>query len=737
MARAPEPGARDARYPLRFAAAAFLLISITLVLVLFVLPERFVISAGFRESGLSFPVPVTPFAPTAMVAVSARPLPEPPAPEPAASLPLEATPLERAAARLADGRLADAIPQLLLQLEIEDVPEVRLLLARTLRDVGDMDAAAREYARLAAEQPDNEALLLEWALAHAWAREYEQAARILGSALARVPDSVALRVELARVYYALGRVREAEAELAGLDDTTLAAAGALTLREDLRYALFVPPPPPDTTRPTRLELAARARVAGDIGAARALVAEAVAESPDDAEAWQAYADLLEYELADFEGARSALLEVERLRGQNVDRELRLARLEIWTGRNADAARRLEALVAALAASSADGTEDEAARAQRAEALALLGDLHRWDGDRVAAARSYRLALGEDAESERALAGLAALDAEITRQVVELEVPRRGGRAFSQADSDDFSRTDVGGEWIEVEPGGWVWGGTLGSRWLDGLDLDGLAADRQGIFVDLSGARWWRSGTIRTGASLGAERVRDEWDLTLGASLVHRGTRGRTTDLRYERGPAHPVTNTLQSVAAAVVQDRVSLGHTRALGGRGSIAASLDAAWLRAGSPGVADDGTARLSVSATASRGVAEGLSLGLTARALTFVDAAPAVTAPGSGTRPLFWDPRAAVSVGPFARLEHDLSTAWKVTGQLNPGLALVDERGARSSELVPHMSAEAGMLHEGPRMRAALDLFYYQGQFDGYRTYGLRLTVGARGILTSGGSP
>jgi hypothetical protein len=46
---APDRGAKAARYPLKFGTAASLLISGTLVLVLYVLPERYVISAGFRE----------------------------------------------------------------------------------------------------------------------------------------------------------------------------------------------------------------------------------------------------------------------------------------------------------------------------------------------------------------------------------------------------------------------------------------------------------------------------------------------------------------------------------------------------------------------------------------------------------------------------------------------------------------------------------------------------------------
>ena len=41
-----------------------LLVSGTLVMVLFVLPQRYVLSSGFREGSLVLPSPSTPFEPT-------------------------------------------------------------------------------------------------------------------------------------------------------------------------------------------------------------------------------------------------------------------------------------------------------------------------------------------------------------------------------------------------------------------------------------------------------------------------------------------------------------------------------------------------------------------------------------------------------------------------------------------------------------------------------------------------
>jgi hypothetical protein len=132
-------------------------------------------------------------------------------------------------------------------------------------------------------------------------------------------------------------------------------------------------------------------------------------------------------------------------------------------------------------------------------------------------------------------------------------------------------------------------------------------------------------------------------------------------------------------------------------------------------------------------------LTLGVATRALTFTRSAPPGGDAASGNvRPLFWDPEAAVSAGPYVQLGRDLSTRWRLSGRINPGLALIDERRSQVSgyDFVPHVSAEAGVRREGARFSTALDVFYYQGQFDGYRTYGARLSVSARDLSTLRGA-
>jgi tetratricopeptide (TPR) repeat protein len=507
---------------------------------------------------------------------------------------------------------------------------------------------------------------------------------------------------------------------------------ALELRDPVLAALAEPEIPVEPP-PTLLEQALQAREADDFDRALGLFQEALRDAPNDPMVWRAYADLLEYELADFEGARQALLELERLES-DATLQYRLAQLEIWTGRNAEARARLLALLP-----SVEAEPEAAAPVTAADIHAMLGDLARWEGDRIAAAGRYELALAEDPANRRAQDGLVVLQAEVARTLVEVEQPRVGATSYALADTDDFSRLDLGGEWVEVD-GDWRWGGSAGNRWLDGRNLSGAPTEvEQGVYLDLEAARWWRWGTLRSAAQFGVQRVRDEWDYTLGASLAHRGIDGSQTEGRYEHGPAYPITATLQSAAIGVVQDRLSVSHARPLNTRWSVTATADGALLRAeldSIPSARHERTARLQASIALGRDITESLTFGLSGRALGFTGSAPTVPDPSiSADRHLFWDPRLAISTGPFARLAHELSTTWRMTGSLSPGVAFIDERTAAGWDVVPHVSAEAGLRREGSRFWTALDFFFYQGQFDGYRMYGARVSISARDWSSLGG--
>jgi tetratricopeptide (TPR) repeat protein len=743
------------------------LVAGTLVLVLFVLPQRYVLSSGFRESGISFPTPATPFVPVPVVRMAARDLPQPPpvvAPGPAEIFWAEVTPLldegrfdealptfrsylrehpgdadarrEYAIALLAAGRAGEAVPELRRLLSDEENLERRLLLARTLRELGQIGEASEEYAALVEADPGDAALWLEWAQLHAWAEEYDAAAEVLASALTRHPDSVPLRVEAARVELSRDRPEAASEHLAGLDEAALAAEDGIALRDAIVAALFVPdevaePTPP----PTLLEQAVAAREEGDFDQALDLLGEALRENPDEIELWQAYADLLEYELDDLEGARLALLEVERLGEPDAGLQYRLAQLEIWTSRNPEARARLLALLPVLESDPVAASE-----VSTADVHAMLGDLYRWDGDRIAAAGRYRLALDDDPANQRALDGFSALEGEVARTLVEVEEPRAGASTYGLADTDDFTRLDVAAEWVEVGED-WVWGGEAGNRWLDGLALDGTPTEvQQGIYADFEAARWWRWGTLRSAAKFGVQRVRDVWDYSIGGSLAHRGMGGVQTELSYEHGPAYPTTATLQSALVGVVQDHVTVVHSRPLNERWNVSATVEGAWLNTdldSIPTAQNERTTRFGSALTLGREMSESLTLGLTTRAVGYSSSGPVTTdSVTSVERRLFWDPRLALSTGPFARISHDLSASWTITGTLGPGIAFIDERTSTGWDVVPHVSAEAGLRREGTRFWTALDFFFYQGQFDGYRMYGARLTFSARDFARLAGA-
>ncbi len=63
MAARAKPQKRPVRYALGFASTAVILGTLTLLLVLVVLPRRYVLHAGLRESGMSFPASAAPFTP--------------------------------------------------------------------------------------------------------------------------------------------------------------------------------------------------------------------------------------------------------------------------------------------------------------------------------------------------------------------------------------------------------------------------------------------------------------------------------------------------------------------------------------------------------------------------------------------------------------------------------------------------------------------------------------------------
>jgi len=739
-------------YFFRFAVTALLLVAATLVLVLVVLPQRYVLSSGFRESGLRFPEARTPFAPRASVPVPAPTLTRTATNEVFARGPAEifwsevipllrerhfaeAIPLfeeyldqhpsdldarrEYAVTLVAAGQAAEAVPVFLDMLERRDDPAVRLLLARTLRDLGRSDQASEQYERLSVGDPDDIGLRVEWAQALSAASNYSAAEEVLRSALERQPGSVPVRVEIAKIYYYTNRLIEAEEILAALPARALVEFGADEVRDGVLAALATPESPEaaPAVPPTLLEQAVAAREEDDFEAAARLFAEALAADPTSVEAWRAYADFLQYELSDLDGARLALLEVERLTGGEPNMHLRLAQLEIWTGHLSEAEARLLARLRLLDRSPAGAAQGRDA----ADARALLGDLYRWAGRRPAAVEQYELVLASEPGHTAAQEGLTLVRQEVVQALVETERPRMGVLASSISDTDDFDRFDAGAEWRGMSEA-WVWGVHAGTRWVRGLNVGGAPDEERGAFLDTEVGRWWRLGTLRTAFRFGLEDLRDDgMDVLLGASLRLADQAGGRTDLSFGREPAHLRTNTLQSVRAGLMEHRLTASHMRPLDDRWSIAVSGDVASLDDALPGGSE---ANLRLEGGLSIGRAVGpLTLGLSTGFSRFTQPAPS---PG-GIR-LYWDPNSAVSVGLYALMRQPIDDLWTVNARFGSGIARLDERGEPDTQFVPQLSAEAGLAREGERYRAAFDIFCFQGRFDGYRAYGMSLSLSAR---------
>lgn len=738
-----------ASYSFGFAGAAMLLVAATLVLVLYVLPQRYVLSSGFMEGTLALPDPRTPFEPTSPLVVAALPprtgsiepgpaetfwsevLPLIEAERFTAAIPpfaayLEAYPGDVGARReyavtLSAAGLADrAIPVLEGLLARNDDRDLRRLLARMLRDEGRLDEASLHYRSLVAGTPSDVELTLEWARALSWVEDYPGAERVIRSGLSHNPDSAALRIELARMHYYVGRLEEAEAILAGLPEAELRAYTAEQLRTDVVAALTPPEAPPEepAAPPTLLEQAARAREEGDLSRAAELYEASLREHPEDGAGWQAYADFLQYELNDFAGALVALGHVERLTGgYDAGLQYRMARLEVWTDRTDEARLRLETLAAGLGPEPA-----EEAPLARADVHALLGDLHRWDGARFPAVHRYELALEDEPDHERAVEGFAVLRAEVDRMIAEVEIPRAGATAASWADSDDYRRFDGGGEWFGVDDD-LVWGTRGGSRWIEGVDLAGATAQRQGFVADLEGARWWRWGTVRTGAHVGFQSLRTgSVDLSAGVSARFVDGAGRRTEIGVDHAPAYALTNTLQASSADVRYERLSASHQQALGERWSVAVSGEGvSFDHRGLPGT--DRNLRVAAGASLGRTLSRRLTLGLAGRALHYLDASPVASG-----RSLYWDPDMSLALGPYAQLSRPIGS-WDLTARLNPAIGWIDERGDGGGAAVPDLSGRIGALYDGRRYRASVEVFYGQGRFTGYRSYGMDLSFSARG--------
>ena len=269
-------------YWLRFLAVTAALLLATGVLVLVVMPQRFVLEAGLRESGVSFPSSRVGFG-----APQSAPLVQPPPPRPVAPASVqgpaerlwrELGPVldaeqwdvalglmdaylrerpadlsvrrERARTRARAGRLSPAEAAWeRLATETGSVVD-RLELARMLRDRGEYDRAIALYEGLLEDRPDDPALQREYASTLLWAERYPQAIESLRQYVDRNPGDDEARLDLARALYWGGRPGEARDVLAGRK-----VDGPLRLHADRHRSLNRPCSRPSNGRGRRPRMA--------------------------------------------------------------------------------------------------------------------------------------------------------------------------------------------------------------------------------------------------------------------------------------------------------------------------------------------------------------------------------------------------------------------------------------------------------------------------------------------------
>lgn len=722
---------RGLSYGFSLALVVTLLALVTGTFVLIVLPQRFILHAGLREAGYNFPSAEIGFAPLQAVAVTPGPFAAYATPVGPAeafwdqvgplleegqfeqALPLFAQYLrahprewnvwrEYASTLAAAGRLDEAAAALERYVKGTGDFDGRLQLARLLRDLGRSNDAIALYRDLLAERPDDVELRAELASALAWAGRYDEAVAELRRVVEAAPDATQHRLALARVLYWAGRLAEVLETLDAMPDDVPEAADARRLRAEVTAQLALPVPAGNAADTSARGRARAAAAAGDQESAMRLYGELLAADPRNPDLWLEWADVLQYELNDAAGARAALERYLALRPDDIAAALRLAQLHAWDGNMADAERWLHSVL------RRDPSYVEAWR--------LLGDIRRWQDNRVGAARAYREALQWNPDDEGAAAGLAAVEV-LTDEAIARRDP---GGVISEVhyfgDTDEFRRWMLRGEWTGRASRS-VITARAGVHRLEGPDGVGAAA-AEGAFGEMELARWWREGTVRAAVRAGAERL-DGTDVEprFGLSIELPEAKPVAVAIEYDRGPAHPMTVTLGSALSPLTADRFAVSVFRPVGKRWMLWGSGEGTAVHgAGSDNV------RLSGAVALARDLGPNLRGGLTSGVLGYSEAAPT-----GAQRPLYWDPEVSWSNGVFLELVAPARSGWWYRARLAPGLALVRERRAGALQAAPQVASELGAGFTWSRASVRGEGFYLLGRDGAYSAYGvnLRFTV------------
>ena len=742
MAARPDSKPRRLPYWLSFTALTLLLGSLTVAFVLVVLRQRFVLHAGLRESGVSFPAASEPLGererelirPTLAVgstggssAVSPGPsesfwsgvMPLLRAERYQEALPLFTDFLERfpqnhsvrreyARTLSRAGRLEASERALTwLAKETGDAAVYRQL-ARLQRDRRAFDRAVETYGRLLAEQPDDLELRHELAQTLAWAERYEAAIAEYRRLVRSAPDRTDYLLDLARALFWSDRIAEAEALLAEFPEDAREIGGAERLAIEIALVRAAPAAEDEAeAERSAIDRARKAAGDGDLALAERLYTEALAGRSEDSELLLEWADFLQYRRSDFGRARAALIDLEELNPPDGSMKLRLAQLAAWTGQEDEAHARLLALV-----------EEQP---ESAEAWLLLGEVSRWRGSRQAASRAYDRVLVLNPDDERATVGRAAVR-EASMMVIDAREEPGGGPILNVfSDTDDYQRLDVGAS-VAVQPDANGFKVVAGYRRLQGFDLEAARTESgldAGGFAEVEYVRWWNEANVRTAFQVGIESLGDIGaQPMLGAEVELPDLDG--TDFRavFRHGPAYPLTQTYASATAGLVSDRLLLSAYRPLGGSWSL-------WMAAHGASVRGAGTDnwRLNGQIVASRRISEVFSAGVFTGAMGYTEPAP-----GDEVRRLYWDPRLFWVTGVVldARTKGDRGLGARA--RIQPGIGVVDERSLDAGGLVPQLGLEGGLDYRFGRSSIYLTARYARGREGGYNSFGLDLGASIR---------
>ena len=74
---------------------------------------------------------------------------------------------------------------------------------------------------------------------------------------------------------------------------------------------------------------------------------------------------------------------------------------------------------------------------------------------------------------------------------------------------------------------------------------------------------------------------------------------------------------------------------------------------------------------------------------------------------------------------LRQILSPEWTLRARASAGAAYVNEARLDDASWAPQIDLLLGLDYGGARLRGETDIFYLQGQFQGYRSWGVRFRI------------